>query len=181
MRSPSCSRSSSAALSPARWLFWLFALLSLCWAPRAHALTPSESAQIESIVADMLTARQSLAESRIALTDSRASATAQSQLLQGARELASRLIAQLQLWQEFSTELGDSLGRSSAELTTLRAELSRLTATYSALLRLHETSSLAAEKQIRDRERRLRVWRTVAVAGTIGALAVGFLAGVLAR
>jgi len=145
---------------------------------RLSALTESETAQMQSIVADMLLARQSLALSARALTDSRASLTEQGQLLQESKRRVSQLSAQLQLWREHSDELGSSLERLSGELATLRAALRRLTDTYNALSTLHEDSSQAAGKAIQIRDRRVATWQAIGIGAIIVAVICAILAGV---
>ena len=145
---------------------------------RLSALTESESAQMQSIVADMLLARQSLALSARALTDSRASLTEQGQLLQESKRRVSQLSAQLQLWREHSDELGNSLERLSGELATLRGALRRLTDTYNALSTLHEDSSQAADKAIQVRDRRVAVWQAIGLVAIIASV-LGWLTAAL--
>jgi septal ring factor EnvC (AmiA/AmiB activator) len=160
-------------------LFCACVLLSIFSPALLPALTESETELLQSIVADMLLARQSLAVSARALTDSQASLTEQGQLLRESTQRVSRLSAQLQLWREHSTELDDSLGRLSSELATLRQELRRLTDTYNALLTQHDDYSRQVDARILATDRRVRAWRIGALAGSAAALALGFLLGLL--
>ena len=145
---------------------------------RLSALTESESAQMQSIIADMLLARQSLALSAQTLTDSRASLQEQGQLLSESKRRVSQLSAQLQLWREHSDELGNSLERLSGELATLRGALRRLTDTYNALSTLHEDSLRASDKAILARERQVKVWRAIGLVAIIAAV-IGWLTAAL--
>ena len=167
--------------APALWACGICALLVLSAPLKLSALTLQEFALITSMREDMLLARQSLEVSTRALSDLRASSDERGKLLQEARQHVERLNAQLQLWQEHSAALNSSMEQMSSELATLREELRRLTDTYNALSKLHANSSEAWERRIAARELVVRRWRTVAIAGMVGALAGGFLAGVLTR
>lgn len=171
---------SSLAWRLVRWLLVLGVggLLSFGWPQRAHGLTPSETALVQSIAEDIQKARRLLAESLTALDASKQSATELSLLLQEARLRVSRLSAQLQLWQEHSTELTQSLERLSSELGTLKRELATLTTTYKALLTLHTTYSVAVDKQIGALTRGRDVWRGVGLVASIVAIICGILAAV---
>ena len=89
--------------------------------------------------------------------------------------------AALQLWRENSDAWEKLSQDSRAALATAQTSVDALTLRYAQLWRLWQDYRKQAELQIATLDRRLRVWRTVAVAGTVAALVAGFLAGVLAR
>ena len=163
-----------------RWAWPLVrALLVFSCSPLPAAnWTPSENELWQSMIADMLSARKALEQSRIALADSRENATELSRLLDEARLRVSRLSAQLQLWQEHSNELTQSLERLSVELATLRQELKRLTDSYNALSTLHTGYVTAVDKQILGLQRSRDVWRVVGLGAIVAAVIAGTIAAV---
>lgn len=163
---------SASAWRLVRWLLALLVggLLYFGWPQRAHGLTPSETALVQSIAEDIQKARRLLAESLTALDASKQSATELSERLKESNRLASRLSAQLQLWREHSETFGDSLQALSSELGTLKRELATLTTTYNALLTLHTNYSVAVDKQIGALTRGRDVWRGVAIGGAVAAV-----------
>lgn len=182
MRSASSSPSLSAARSRAwsRGSWWTACVLVLCaisWPARTHALTPSESGLLQSTLAELQRAKLDLATLNALLPELKQNATALSERLEQARRQLSMLDAALQLWQENSAELETALQGLSSELATLRRSLSALKLELNAQSRAFSDYRSAADRVVRSRD----TWRTVAVAGTLAALAAGFLAGALAR
>ena len=92
----------------------------------------------------------------------------------------STLRAALQLWRERSDAQEISLAESWERLETLESSLGKLAQRYEALSLASSRYRAASEKQIASLDRSMKAWRTAAIAGGIGALAVGFLVGVLA-
>ncbi len=160
-------------------LFCACALLLLFPLASLNALTPSEQKLWQSTIEDIRLARLSLQECRQLLADSKSNLAALSQQLSQARRRLTTLDSKLQLWQEYSEEVTTSLETFSSELGTLRRELTTLTDTYNALSTLHSKYVSTAEARVSVLEKSARTWRVVAVAGGIGALAAGFLAGLL--
>lgn len=182
MSHPTCSPSRrGSSWAPAEWLCWVCALLVLLPPVRLPALTPSELEQIGSLLEESQQLRLTLQELRRQASEQRLKAGELELSLRQAEQRAQQLDARLQLWQEHSAELSDSLERLSSDLAASRSSLGALRSDLAALSRDYSGYRLAAEFRIRAVESSARAWRTLAIAGIIGALAGGFLAGVLVR
>jgi chromosome segregation ATPase len=72
-------------------------------------------------------------------------------------------------------------GRLAEDLREMGISLAELTKRYEALSQSWSVYREAAEAREALLDRRVRGWRTAAIAGTVGALAVGFLLGVMAH
>ena len=180
MRCRTSRRGSSGWRSaPALLVCGLFALLSLVASPSLAARTLSESEQT-ALLESLTVADAILTELEQRSATQRAHSAELATRLEQAQQQLSTLDATLRLWQDHSAELEGSLESSSSALGKLRSSLDELTTRYVALLRSWSGYRAEMLKQAELRELVVRRWRTVAIAGTIGAIAGGFLAGLLA-
>lgn len=98
-------------------------------------------------------------------------------LLSQAQKQLDSLRAELTLWQENSAEWERASADSQAALTRVQDSLDGLTKRYDALSLSWQEYRKQVEVAAAARELAVKRWRTVALWGTLGALAGGFLAG----
>ncbi|MFA4972513.1 MAG: hypothetical protein WC683_07850 [bacterium] len=180
MRSRSSWRSwPGLSWARARWLCWACVLLALFLPRPLPALTPSETALIGSLLEESRQLQLTLQElGRQSSEQSLLSAELEQKLTQ-AEQKAQQLDARLQLWQEHSAELSDSLETLSSELAASRSSLAALRSDLDALSKASSAYKRSAESRILALESSARTWRVVALAGIPAAVLLGALAVLL--
>ncbi len=162
----------------AAWACGACVLLWLSW-PASAGETPSSNAPATPLLASLREADASLTELEALWPRLSEQVTTLGMQLATAQRQLDSLQAALTLWQESSAEWEKLSQDSQGALLTAQTSLDALTARYDALSRSWQDYRQRAERQIAGLERSVRVWRTVAIAGTLGALAAGFLVGLL--
>ena len=162
-------------MRPATILFALV-LFWTCWPPPLPARQPSES-ELSALTQSLLTADRLLSElEQLLQTQTTRSSELVLRLGQAQRQL-STLDGALQLWQEHSTELETSLESSSSALQTLRLLYGELESRYAVLSGSWAAYREEALRQTAVRDRQIRIWRGVAIIGSVVAVGLGWLLG----
>jgi chromosome segregation ATPase len=160
------------------WFFGVCALLSLSW-PLNAAEVPNWRSELPTLIRGLQESDKLLTQLETIWPTLSQKADEIGKQLDRAQKQLDGLKTELTTWQQNSEEWENSssvLGQTLIRVQTLLAESMKR---YEALSQSWSAYKQTVEKQVADLERGVKFWRTVAIAGGIGALAVGFLIGVL--
>jgi chromosome segregation ATPase len=149
--------------------------------PASEVEEPLSTSVLQSLTASLQKADASLTALESLWPKLSEQETLLGQQLVIAQQRLETLRGALQLWRENSDEWERLSQDSQAALRTAQISLAELTKRYEALSQSWSVYREASEARVALLDRRVRGWRTAAIAGTVGALAAGFLLGFFVR